>query len=115
MRLVGTTFCYSSITPVGSISVVARASRYDFSDGSVMASCSIDGASFGYNSVSMYRSDQVGATDAGCLVSVDVEGNGTRGYWSFSIRPGQTTGTATYRDQGSSSNNGTISMSCTRY
>lgn len=89
--------------PVGNIAVGFTHHRYEFADGSVLATCeAYDGLSSITNSI-LYKPGQVGTPAGVCLLVFDID-TPTTGFWSFEMAPGRTFSSATYSDAGSPSN-----------
>lgn len=71
-----------------------------FSDGAVIATCSIGTQNATTSNSVVFVAEQNGAAAAACHVTADAESDGTAGFWRFE-RDGETS-TAVYSDTGSS-------------
>jgi hypothetical protein len=69
----------------------------EFSDGSLLVSCSVSGAAIQAHTTQLYAAEQNGADTGGCLVTYDVDGTASGGYWNFTLSPRR----ALYNDAGS--------------
>ncbi len=110
ITMLSNTFCTGFWDPTNSgYGFTVQHEMFDFSDGSVLATCEVQGGNTQTSSVSMYRATQVGAAKGLCNVLFDVESNNTSGYFSFEE------GLATYKDSGSGYNLRTAQLACTTY
>lgn len=111
--LVAWVFCDAQAT-VGGASFWVEHSRHEFSDGSVMATCSVHDDAREYGNTSLYREGQPGALDSECRLTYDVDAP-SGGLWTFRHGEGGTASTATYRDASSDSHATSVALTCVRY
>jgi hypothetical protein len=97
--------------PIASSDLTLDYQRYDFSDGSVMAVCSIRDGFYEYGSTSLYKPDQTGGTQGACAVAYDVD-TPSSGSWEFSS--GRDVGPVRYIDPSSAWNSHLVNLACTR-
>lgn len=69
-----------------------------FESGDVFVSCVVSGGNGQDSGSDVYKSDQVGASTAGCSVTADINSDNNFGYWSFAISG--STASTTYHDTG---------------
>lgn len=84
---------------------------YKFSDGSVMANCSVSNPHFQTSETKLWKASQKGAETAYCSVTNDWDGVLTGGWWEFEFVAGSSK--ATYVDPGSTQDNMARTLSCT--
>lgn len=89
---------------------------YVFSDGSVMATCTVYTSASSVEGVYLYRQEQAGAPQASCVAVGDTDGTATGGYWQMDLNAAKTTSTAIFHDAngGSSQDGRSFSLTCTK-
>lgn len=91
--------------------------RYDFADGSVLATCAISDSARESGSTALYRDTQPGALNAECGLTYDVDAP-TGGRWTFQQATdgqGGLVSTATYADASSPHDGMALTLACTLY
>lgn len=107
LTLSSQSFCSKSQT-VNSVSMTFQYDIYTFSDGTKMIRCAVGDGFTNYDTHFMWKSNQAGASQEGCLLKLDVDiANG--GYWDFS-KSGNTR-TAFYINSGSAFDGTTVTYS----
>lgn len=92
-----------------------EANRHDFSDGSVLTTCSAVDQTRIYSNTYLFNASQSGAVNGNCLVVYDLDAAST-GFWEFTLpKANPNTGTATYKDVNSAANGRAFTMTCTTY
>ena len=86
---------------------------YVMSDESVMATCNLVESTLWTTGINMWRKDQEGAAEGGCIVYADIDDTKNAGYWTMETNAQRTSSSATYRNTGSPLNGRVFSLSCT--
>jgi hypothetical protein len=87
---------------------------YLYSDGSVMATCSVAGGSSEVTRTQLWKAGTIGANEGSCYATWDVAGVASGGWWSFSLgNLGYSF--AQYNDAGTTSDQMKRTLTCSIY
>ena len=92
--------------------IALNSARYEFADGSVLATCILNDPSTSYSGTFLFKKGMPGAEKGSCLVVYDLD-TPSEGYWDFATLK-DSTATVTYTDPKSPQHGHKFPLKCTK-
>jgi len=107
------TTSYLCMTDVATAGLLLMHKVYDYTDGSVLATCEVFMPQGTFTGLNLLKASQAGAATATCIVGADIDASVNGGYWVLYFNRATKASSATYKDPSSSANNMTVNLACT--
>lgn len=88
---------------------------YEFSDGSVMATCDVEDAAISGSRTFLWKSTQSGSQTGACMLTYDLNSPMAGGWFDFALTKTTNAGSATYHESGSTLDGQIMPLTCTKY